>query len=121
MPDMFQIGSHTYALTLNLFLTGFIGLGFSIVLFYWQRKVKKEDEEKKKLLEEREWAERERHEAVLSSVQSLKEELGQQSKSLFSKIDRYCSENASEHAKMKRNFWKHTHSKNKIFIPEYEP
>jgi hypothetical protein len=38
IPDVIKIGSHAYALTLNLILTGFIGLAFSIVLFYLTRK-----------------------------------------------------------------------------------
>jgi hypothetical protein len=121
MPDFIQIGSHAYALTLNLFLTGFIGLLFSIVLFYWTRRIKREDEIKRSLIAAREIADKERHDAVIGSVNTLNEELGRQSKALFTKIDKFCTENYSEHAKMRRNFWKHTHRDSEIFIKDYEP
>lgn len=129
MPDIMQIGEYSLALTINLLLTGAIGLGFSIALFYWTRKVKGEDAIKRELIEAREKADKERHEALLKSVDAIKEELGDKSDLLFRKVEDFCKVTRNEHAKMKRNFWKHTHIKvnsgdreeDKIYIPEYEP
>lgn len=121
MPDFIKIGSHAYALTLNLFLTGGIGLIFSIALFYWTRKIKRQDAIKRELMEAREKADAERHNAVIESVKGLREELGDKSDILFRKVDDYCKENSKAHDKMKRNFWKHRHVDAEIFIKEYEP
>jgi len=121
MPDFIKIGSHAYALTLNLFLTGAIGLLFSIALFYWTRKIKREDAIKRELIEAREKADAERHELILESVKGIKEELGDKSDTLFRKVDDYCRTNVREHEKMKRNFWKHKHVDSEIFIKDYEP
>ena len=121
MPDVIQIGQHAYALTLNLILTGCIGLFFSLALFYWSRKVKKEDEIKKALIQAREDSDAERHRLILESVKEIKEELGDKSDTIFQKVDDYCKANSAEHGRMKRNFWKHRHDNGSIIIPEYEP
>lgn len=121
MPDFVLIGKHAYALTLNLFLTGAIGLIFAIMLFRYQRKIKREDEEKRELIEARDRADAERHDAVLESVKTLKEALGNKSDTLFRKIDDFCKGNVSAHDKMKRNFWKHKHIEEEIVIKDYEP
>ena len=123
-PDVVQIGSHTYALTLNLILTGSRGAAFSIALFLWQRKVRKDDKLREELLLVQEKANTERHEAVLESVTTLKEALGEKSDTLFRKIDDFCRESAADRAKMKRNFWKHYHDDEdpkKIYVTDYEP
>jgi hypothetical protein len=121
MPDFIKIGSHAYALTLNLFLTGGIGLFFSILFFRYRRMIKRQDEEKRRMIEARERADAERHDLILESVRGLREELGDKSDILFQKVDDYCKENSKAHDKMKRNFWKHRHVNEEIFIREYEP
>lgn len=121
MPDFIKIGQHAYVLTLNLFLTGAIGLIFSIALFYWTRKIKREDAIKRQLIEAREKADAERHMMVIESVKNLEGALGDKSNALFSKLDDFCKANVSAHDKMKRNFWKHRHVDAEIFIKDYEP
>jgi len=102
MPDVISIGSHTYALTLNLLLTGFIGLAFSVALFYWQRKVKREDAVKRELIEAREKADASRHEKVVDLIED-------RHGLVINKIEDYCKKNDLFHREFKRDFDNHYH------------
>ena len=82
-PDVIKIGTHAYALTLNLILTGFIGLLFSIALFYWTRKVKRYDQKRD---EERKEREADKRASLL-----LKEAVDEsRHKTVVAKVDTIC-------------------------------
>jgi hypothetical protein len=106
MNDVVQIGSHYYALTLNLFLTAFFGLMGSILYFRYQRKIKREDAEKLKLEETATNAlaqlVEERHDTLIEKFDDTKTQI-------IRKIDDHVSEQKVWQVSIDDRFFSHGH------------
>jgi len=106
MVEGVQIGSGYFALTLNLFLTTFIGFLGSVAFFKYSRGIKKREDEHAEL--ERQAKEaltvlvQERHDNMVVKIDDMK-------KSVLSKIDDVCKSQEKWQKEMVDKFYNHAH------------